>query len=325
MTKATVTKFFAGGLVAVFAGLFIAVVAGVGRVASGEFVMDRADVTGVQFSPFGDAYGRARSIAGGFAIGIASSVAGLVAYLGALISTHCPRIDDKAWFVLLLVLGLLKLPSASSPWSRTSSRDRTARCPARLPGQSPGDGATATETTEGRASYGPRQSNRSRVAWVAASAGWPTTAYCLLNFDDLGGVRRRPRSARAASTRRGRRSTACPAPLDSGLAAVPPRDGWSLGLGDELAAHHPRHDHRGIGGVEPPGLPAASSPDRSVEPVHEEVRLAPPNGGASIRSIREASPDDRLWSLPIAPPRTRSPPRDGRGRNRTGRSRRPGP
>jgi hypothetical protein len=56
MTKPTVTKFFVGGLVAVFAGLFIAVVAVWAAFASGEFVMDGADVTGVRFSPFGDGW-----------------------------------------------------------------------------------------------------------------------------------------------------------------------------------------------------------------------------------------------------------------------------
>ena len=103
MTKPTVTKFFVGGLVAVFAGLFIAIVAVWAAFASGEFVMDGQDVTGVRFTAFGW-WMVGLMIAGGFAM-IGGAIAGLVAWIGALINTA--QLDDKAWFVLLLVLGLL--------------------------------------------------------------------------------------------------------------------------------------------------------------------------------------------------------------------------
>ena len=46
MTKPTITKFFVGGLVAVFAGLFIAIVAVWAAFASGEFVIGAADTIG---------------------------------------------------------------------------------------------------------------------------------------------------------------------------------------------------------------------------------------------------------------------------------------
>ena len=103
MTKATITKFFVGGLVAVFAGLFIAIVAVWAAFASGEFVMDGADVTGVRFTPFGG-WMVGLMIAGGFAM-IGGAIAGLVAWIGALINTA--QLDDKVWFLLLLLLGLL--------------------------------------------------------------------------------------------------------------------------------------------------------------------------------------------------------------------------
>jgi hypothetical protein len=43
-------------------------------------------------------------ILGGFAM-LGGAIAGLVAWIGALINTA--QLEDKAWFVLLLVLGLL--------------------------------------------------------------------------------------------------------------------------------------------------------------------------------------------------------------------------
>jgi hypothetical protein len=103
MTKSTVTKFFVGGIVAVVAGLFVAVAAVWAAFATGEFVMDGPDVTGVRFTAFGWAM-VGLMIAGGFSM-IGGAIAGLVAWIGALINTA--QLDDKAWFVLLLVLGLL--------------------------------------------------------------------------------------------------------------------------------------------------------------------------------------------------------------------------
>jgi hypothetical protein len=103
MTKSTVTKFFVGGIVAVIAGLILAVVAVWAALAAGEFVMDGPDVTGVQFTAFGWSM-VGLMIVGGFSM-IGGAIAGLVAWIGALINTA--QLDDKAWFVLLLVLGLL--------------------------------------------------------------------------------------------------------------------------------------------------------------------------------------------------------------------------
>jgi hypothetical protein len=103
MTKPTIIKFFVGGLVAVFAGLFLAIVAVWAAFASGEFVLDGPDVTGAQFTAFGWSM-TGLMIVGAFAM-IGGAIAGLVAWIGALINTA--QLEDKAWFVLLLVLGLL--------------------------------------------------------------------------------------------------------------------------------------------------------------------------------------------------------------------------
>jgi hypothetical protein len=102
MTKPTITKFFIGGIIAVVAGLFLAVAAVWAAFAAGEFVMDGPDVAGVQFTAFGwSMFGL--MIIGGFSM-IGGAIAGLVSWIGALINTA--QLDDKLWFVLLLVLGL---------------------------------------------------------------------------------------------------------------------------------------------------------------------------------------------------------------------------
>jgi hypothetical protein len=103
MTKPTITKFFIGGIVAVLAGLLLAVVAVWAAFAAGEFVMNGPDVTGFRPTPFG------WSMIGLMIIGcfsmIGGAIAGLVSWIGALLNTV--QLEDKLWFVLLLVLGLL--------------------------------------------------------------------------------------------------------------------------------------------------------------------------------------------------------------------------
>ena len=103
MTKPTVTKSFIGGIVAVVAGVMLAVVATWAAFAAGELVMDGPDVTEIRFTAFGWSM-VGLMIVGGFSI-IGGAIAGLVAWIGALINTV--ELEDKTWFVLLLVLGLL--------------------------------------------------------------------------------------------------------------------------------------------------------------------------------------------------------------------------
>ena len=103
MTKSTVTKIFigslfaiAGGVVLLAAGLFLAYV-------NGTFIMRGPDVVGIHPSAF------TWSMAGLAIVGILAVIGGglgqFVAWIGALINTS--RRDDKSWFIVLLVLGLL--------------------------------------------------------------------------------------------------------------------------------------------------------------------------------------------------------------------------
>ena len=103
MTKSTVTKIFigslfaiAGGVVLLAAGLFLAYV-------NGAFIMRGPDVVGIHASAF------TWSMAGLAIVGILAVIGGalaqFVAWIGAVLNTS--RLEDKTWFIVLLVLGLL--------------------------------------------------------------------------------------------------------------------------------------------------------------------------------------------------------------------------
>lgn len=103
MTKSTISRLFIGSVLAVIAGLFLGFAALLAAIAAGAFVMDGPDVVGFEGSAF------TWSMIG---LGVLSVLAivlggigGLVAWIGALIDTA--QLEDKTWFILLLVLGLL--------------------------------------------------------------------------------------------------------------------------------------------------------------------------------------------------------------------------
>jgi hypothetical protein len=102
MTKPTISRLFVGGVVAVVAGLVLGFAAIWIAYANDVFVMNGSDVTGVHFSNF------AGALIGLGVIGllgiVGGAIAGMVAWIGALLNTA--QLDDKTWFVLLLVLGL---------------------------------------------------------------------------------------------------------------------------------------------------------------------------------------------------------------------------
>ena len=102
MSKTTVVRTFIGSVVAVVAGLVLAFAAIWIAFASGVFVMDGPDVVGIETTPFawtmiGLAFVAALAMIGGF-------IGGLVSWIGALLNTA--QVEDKTWFILLLVLGL---------------------------------------------------------------------------------------------------------------------------------------------------------------------------------------------------------------------------
>jgi hypothetical protein len=100
-----VTRLFVGGVIAVATGVILVFVSVLLAFANGVFVMDGHNVVGVQGTPFawtmvGLAILAALVIMGG-------AIAGLVSWIGALLNTS--QLEEKTWFILLLVLGVVSL------------------------------------------------------------------------------------------------------------------------------------------------------------------------------------------------------------------------
>ena len=103
MYKSTVTRLFVGGMIAIIAGVLLAFGAVWAAYANDVFQMSR---------PVEDEHplpGNGPWTIGGVIIVavlamMSRGIAGLTAWIGALLNTA--QLDDKTWFVLLLVLGL---------------------------------------------------------------------------------------------------------------------------------------------------------------------------------------------------------------------------
>ena len=100
MSKSTVDRLFVGAIVAVVAGWVVAIVAIVAALAGGVVVIGGPNVVTVNGEAFASALSSWRIaalvVAGG-------AIAGVASWIGALFNTA--RLDDKTWFVVLLVLG----------------------------------------------------------------------------------------------------------------------------------------------------------------------------------------------------------------------------
>src|SRR5580765_1724005 len=103
MSKAIVTRLFVGSLIAIVGGVVLVGVGILLAFANGSFVMSGPDVTGIDSSPF------TWSMIGLAIVGVLAIVGGaigqFVAWIGAVLNTS--RLEDKTWFIVLLVLGLL--------------------------------------------------------------------------------------------------------------------------------------------------------------------------------------------------------------------------
>jgi hypothetical protein len=103
MSKPIIVRFFAGSVIAIVAGLMLMFVAGWLAFASDALVLDGPDVVGAQ----ANGWTVAMIVVGGVALIaiVGGWIGGLVSWIGALLDTA--QLEDKTWFVLLLVLGLL--------------------------------------------------------------------------------------------------------------------------------------------------------------------------------------------------------------------------
>jgi hypothetical protein len=103
MSKATVVRLFVGSVIGVVAGAILALAALWVAFANSAFVMQGPDVVGIQGTPFAWTMVGLAIVA--MLAMIAGSIGGLVSWIGALLNTA--QAEDKTWFILLLVLGLL--------------------------------------------------------------------------------------------------------------------------------------------------------------------------------------------------------------------------
>ena len=105
MTKSLVTRLFVGAIVAVVTGIVVCIVGFFAAAAGGTFIWEGNDLTG--FNPSAFSWSMiALMVLGGLAI-VGGAAVGLIAWIGALLNTS--RLEDKTWFVLLLILGIFSL------------------------------------------------------------------------------------------------------------------------------------------------------------------------------------------------------------------------
>ena len=105
MSKATISRIFIGSMITVVAGVILAIAAVSIAFANDVFIMDGPDVagvraTGVAWAMLGLGVVSGLVVLGGF-------VGGLVSWIGALLNTA--QLEDKVWFVILLLLGIWNL------------------------------------------------------------------------------------------------------------------------------------------------------------------------------------------------------------------------
>lgn len=104
MRKSTIVKLFVGSLVGLGAAGVLFLVAGAVAVRDGVLVMNGPDVVGVQSDTL---TGTLIGMAVAMLAAVTAGVVQVVAWIGALLNTV--QVEDKTWFVLLLVLGLVSL------------------------------------------------------------------------------------------------------------------------------------------------------------------------------------------------------------------------
>ena len=102
MSKATVTRLFIGSLIAIAAGAVLAIAGVWLAVANNVFVMVGSDIVGIQGGALAWTTVGLGAI-GGVAI-VGALIAGLVAWIGALLNTW--QLESKTWFAVLLLTGI---------------------------------------------------------------------------------------------------------------------------------------------------------------------------------------------------------------------------
>jgi hypothetical protein len=103
MSKSIVTRLFVGSLIAIVGGVVVVVFGLLLAIANASIVISEREIRSVAVTPVGWSM-IAVALVGGLAV-VGGAIGQFVAWIGAVLNTA--RLDDKTWFVLLLVLGLL--------------------------------------------------------------------------------------------------------------------------------------------------------------------------------------------------------------------------
>lgn len=111
MTKATITRMWIAGLIVLVAGLLVGGISVGLMLAFGGTFTPAATGNGQEFVPRLDGFfwTTVGFTVVGFTIAVVGGIIQLAAWIGALVNTY--QIEDKAWFIGLLIGGLLGLGS----------------------------------------------------------------------------------------------------------------------------------------------------------------------------------------------------------------------
>ncbi|HET8909341.1 MAG TPA: hypothetical protein VFN11_20485 [Ktedonobacterales bacterium] len=111
MTKATITRMWIAGLIVLVAGLLVGGISVGLMLAFGGTFTPAVSGNGQEFVPRLDGFfwTTVGFTVVGFTIAVVGGIIQLAAWIGALVNTY--QIEDKAWFIGLLIGGLLGLGS----------------------------------------------------------------------------------------------------------------------------------------------------------------------------------------------------------------------
>jgi hypothetical protein len=104
MSKANITRLFVGAILAVAVGLIVALAAAIGALAAGAVTIGGPTVITVDGTALAGTLGWL--VLGAIAIA-SGSLAAIASWICALLNTV--KLEDKTWFVVLLVLGMFSL------------------------------------------------------------------------------------------------------------------------------------------------------------------------------------------------------------------------
>jgi hypothetical protein len=104
VSKSLVTRLFIGAALAMIAGLLITFAAVITALANGVLTIGGPQVVSVNGAGFAGMVAWLLVAALAFGVG---SVLGIASWIGALVNTY--QLEDKTWFVIVLVLGIVSL------------------------------------------------------------------------------------------------------------------------------------------------------------------------------------------------------------------------